>query len=151
MSLDISNGAWFVVGDDGQWSKLGDCLSSNLEYESLVDRAQELLFDKTKAFHCECELNACDLEMLFQASEPPLSQNFTIEYNIPIIIQARWHKKAKVRKKWLHRYGMRPDTVHVKTDNVYLSEHDGCIEFETESLRYIWKSHQQRKGLKIEM
>ena len=151
MSLEFGSGAFFLIGDDGQHMPLGDCFSGTLEYEPYDEVVEPVLSTLNKDYSFTYELNAIDLELLSQSCHFDPSQNFTVEYNMPIMIQARWHKKAKVRKKWLHRYGMRPDKVCVKTDNAYLSEHEGCIEFETESLLYIWKPHQQRNGLKMEM
>lgn len=57
-----------------------------------------------------------NLELLNQMSYPVDPYNFTLVYYIPIMIQARWHKKARVNKKWQKRYGMKEDSVRVEAD-----------------------------------
>ena len=78
--------------------------------------------------------------------------NFVIEHQIPIMIQARWHKKKRINKKYQKRYGMKPDTVIVKSNATIGEYHtdDGSFDFETETPEYLWRPDQKRKGLKIE-
>lgn len=54
--------------------------------------------------------------------------------------------------KWLHRFGMKLDTVRVRKEGRVLTyDRDGEIEFETTSKNeYIWCQDQKRKHLKIE-
>ena len=83
------------------------------------------------------------------------------------MIQARWHKNPRIRKKWLKRFGMKPDTVKVKVDakvveyypkrtfNGQYYDEDiltTSVNFncETDTLEYIWRPDQKRRGLKIE-
>lgn len=84
-----------------------------------------------------------------------------IEYSIPIMIQARWHKKKRINKKWLKRYGMKRDTLLVRCDvesvspstnydPYYLTEH---VEYgmTLNNMQYKFRPDQLRKHLKIEM
>ena len=78
--------------------------------------------------------------------------NFIIEYEIPIMIQARWHKKKRINKKWLKRYGMKPDVVKVKS-NANVGEYhpdDSTFECDVDNIEYIFRPDQKRKHLKIE-
>lgn len=78
--------------------------------------------------------------------------NFVIEHQIPIMVQARWHKKKRINKKWQKRYGMKPDTVNVRANATIGEYHtdDASFDFETDELEYMWRPDQKRKGLKIE-
>lgn len=86
---------------------------------------------------------------------------FYIEYDIPIMVQARWHKKRRINKKWLKRYGMKKDKVSVRCDvdsispdNSYdpydLSESKG-FNFELSNMQYKFRPDQLRRNLKVEM
>jgi hypothetical protein len=87
-------------------------------------------------------------------SIPQSNGKFIINYQHNIMIQARWHKKARIRKKWLKRFGMKPDVVNV-TSNATVGEYhtdDGTFDFETDTLpKYLWRPDQMRKGLKIKL
>lgn len=114
------------------------------------------------------QIDSINLELLNSLYNMPLSNGkFTMEYSIPIMIQARWHKKPRIRKKWLKRFGMKPDTVKVKVDAKVLEYHPGNIldeqhddngicstfdslEFEAYKQEYVWSSDQKRRGIKIE-
>ena len=83
-----------------------------------------------------------------------------IEYYIPIMIQARWHKKPRINKKWLKRYGMKEDTLLVRCDvesispnidydSYRLTEHMEC-GITLKNIQYKFRPDQLRKNLKIE-
>ena len=78
---------------------------------------------------------------------------FTIEADINIMIQTRWHKKKRINKKWLKRFGMRQDTVKMIANATAGEYHttDGSFDFEIDTMEYSWRSDQKRKNLKIEM
>jgi hypothetical protein len=83
---------------------------------------------------------------------PQPNGKFTIEAYINIMIQARWHKKARVRKKWLKRFGMKPDTVKMRANATAGEYHtdDGSFDFESDIPEYLWRLDQLRRDLKIE-
>lgn len=83
---------------------------------------------------------------------------FYVEYKTPIMIQARWHKKPRINKKWLKRYGMKKDTVLVKgkvTDIEFDTERENEYELgytmNIEDMHYEFRPDQLRKNLKMEM
>lgn len=100
------------------------------------------------------DINAEDLSSLnslVQSLSPP--EIFWFEYDMPIMIQARWHKKKRINKKWLHRFGMKLDTVRVRKEGRALTydRNSGDVEFETTSKSgYLWRQDQLRKYLKID-
>jgi hypothetical protein len=114
----------------------------------------------TRLYHCNdtpslsLEIRDVDLEKLnnfYDAYYP--NRRFTMEADVNIMVQARWHKKTRIRKKWLKRFGMKLDTIKMKTDATVCSynKEDGSIEFETDKVEYVFKPHHMRRGLKIEL
>ena len=75
-----------------------------------------------------------------------------LKHQIPIMIQARWHKNKRINKKWQKRYGMKSDTVRIRANATIGEYHtdDGSFDFEADELEYLWRPDQKRKGLKIE-
>ena len=79
---------------------------------------------------------------------PSSSLGFAIEGETPILIQARWHKKARIRKKWLKRYGYKEDKVKTIMKAKYgeFNKETGECNIEIESIEYIFKPyHLQRE------
>ena len=99
------------------------------------------------------EIHSVDLARLddFCSIHQP-NEKFIIEYSKNIMIQARWHKKKRINKKYLKRYGMKPDTVKIRANATVGEYHadDGSFDFETDKPEYVWRPDQKRKGLKIE-
>lgn len=83
---------------------------------------------------------------------PSSGERFIIEAYRHIMIQARWHKKVRIRKKWLKRFGMKSDTVKMRANAIAGEYHtdNGNFEFETDAPEYLWRPDQLRRGLKIE-
>ena len=88
-----------------------------------------------------------------------------LEYEIPIMIQARWHKKKRINKKWLKRYGMKPDVVKatmnirectyepehiINKDNTGAHSTYDSWNFETGMPVYEYRPDQMRRNLKIQ-
>ena len=104
------------------------------------------------SFEASLEISALDLSLLYTPTFKQ-SEVFDIEHNVPILTQTRWHKKRRINKRWLKRYGMKSDTVRMKATARTLSYdiETGDCEFEVDKLEYIWRPDQKRKNLKIEM
>lgn len=88
-----------------------------------------------------------------------------LEYNIPIMIQARWHKRKRINKKWLKRYGMKPDVIKatmnirectyesghiVGKDDIGIRSTCDSWDFETDMPIYKYRPDQMRRNLKIQ-
>lgn len=134
---------------------LADSLSGIAEFEFSPNEVAPIHFDlhSHKEASFSCEIDYVDLELLNKNSVSPMSTvPFTLTHERNIMIQARWHKKTRVRKKWLRRYGMKPDTIQVVYDIGELSyDHsDGSFDFETTYYRNVLRPDQKRRGLKIE-
>lgn len=86
---------------------------------------------------------------------------FYVEYKTPIMVQARWHKKPRINKKWLKRYGMKKDYISVKCDVESVTPSTNydidCLTEHVEygmmltNMQYKFRPDQLRKNLKMEM
>ena len=100
------------------------------------------------------EIQAVDLDLLNQISKTPApNSNFTLTHKRPIMIQARWHKRHRINKKWLKRYGMRPDMVEVSYNAKAIAYDicDGSFDIDASNMKYNFKPHQKRRNLRIEL
>lgn len=80
-----------------------------------------------------------------------------MEYNMPVMVQARWHKKPRINKKWQKRYGMKKDTLLVRCNITSMhSDYNRENQYETEhyfnigSVEYKFRPDQLRKNFKLE-
>lgn len=156
MGFELNGGTLYMVEPNGNQIKFGDDISGLIEVDTLsANETPNISFSFTKdfnaSFETSLEISAQDLSLLYY---PTLKQSavFDIEYNVPILTQTRWHKKKRINKKWLKRYGMKSDSVKMKADAHILScnTKTGDYEFSVEKLEYIWRPDQLRKNLKIE-
>lgn len=163
MSYELSKGSLFATIGDTTMT-----LGEGIPFTEEVELSAKETLTRTYSTSMEFEMGNVNWELFNNLFNTPLSDGkFNMEYFIPIMIQARWHKKPRIRKKWLKRFGMKPDTVKVRTDATALEYHPGHIldeqyddngicatfgsfEFETNNQEYLWRPDQKRKGLKIE-
>ena len=59
-----------------------------------------------------CENAVINENLLSELFLPKKSNTFDLQYNV--MVQARRHKKKRINKKWLKRYGYRPQQVTSK-------------------------------------
>ena len=154
MSIKFSgNGSFFLTTNDNK-SMLFDGGISYIEEIEISDNeippvTLSLKQNRSASFTCE---NSCwNVELLDKYFNISTPKEFDLEYNRNIMIQTRWHKKKRVNKKWLKRYGMKPDTIkviHKASELTYLP--DGEIEFDVNRSEYTLRPDQKRKYLKIE-
>lgn len=130
-------------------------IESEIEQSSLSKETLSLTHEAS--FECE----PADYSLLINYATNFNSEPFYIEYYVPILIQARWHKKSRINKKWLKRYGMKRDKVLVKCDvdsispnNSYdpydLVESNG-FNFELSNMQWKFRPDQLRRNLKSEL
>lgn len=151
--MELGNGTLYMVGSNGKQSILGDIVCGSVEVDTCSpNETPDIHYHLANAANMSLEMSAIDLDCL--AYKPfESSKDFWFEYKIDILSQARWHRKKRINKKWLKRYGMKPDTVKVRAraralNYEYLA---GEFDFETDSFEYIWRPDQKRKHLKIEI
>ena len=142
----------------------GNCeLTTPMSAESNFPVIQSLITNHTAEFSCICGVDLFLMRDKAYLSNKPQ----TIMYEVPIMIQARWHKRNRINKKWVKRYGMKPDAIKVEMNIRALEcipEHIdnesrcktslSCIynswNFETDMPIYKYRPDQMRKNLKIE-
>lgn len=153
MGFELNKGTLFIIDGD-KTTKLEDGIPYMEEIELNAEEDSSHLYHLNNIQSCSFEVCGVDLANLNDlCGMPPSNGKFTMEYSIPIMIQARWHKKTRIRKKWLKRFGMKPDTVKMRanaTAGEYYTD-DGSFDFETDIPEYIWRPDQKRKDLKIDL
>jgi hypothetical protein len=155
MGFELGDGTLYMMESDGRQSELGEIFSGDIEIDTLSpNEMPEIIYNFQKAATASfsSEMTLTGLECLgYKPFEP--TEKFGIEHNVGILVQARWHKKKRINKKWLKRYGMKSDTVKMKAMARTLSYNTetGDCEFEVDKFEYIWRPDQKRKYLKIEM
>ena len=152
MSISFEKGSFYLTSFDGKSVPLADNISFTMDSGISASEVVPILYNANQSAEISCEIGSMDLEFLNNMCMfPTPSSMFTLQYSRDILIQKRWHKKARINKKWLKRYGMKHDTVMVLADGVSTTwdKSDGSFEFESSNHRYILRSDQQRRGVKI--
>lgn len=157
MGFELSDGTLYIMESNGKRSKLCDISNGLVEIDTLsADETPNMSYNLSKNMSASLYASACNLNWFDEFTvEQPIQRmkTFNIEHNVQILTQARWHKKKRINKKWLKRYGMKPDTVKIMAVARTLSYNTetGDCEFEVDKLEYVWRPDQKRKHLKIEM
>ena len=151
MNYELDKGSLFMTIGDKTMS-LGDGVpfTEEIELSAAENLSHIYRLNNTPSF--SFELYGVDLANLNDFYKTPqFNGNFVIEAYISIMIQARWHKKPRIRKKWLKRFGIKPDTVKIRANATTGEYHndDGSFEFKTDVPEYLWRPDQKRKGLRI--
>ena len=134
-----------------------NCRVDNIEFNMSADEDVPINLNLSSIAEFSCDTGCINTDLLNSVSGSPFdnNRNFYYEYYIPIMIQARWHKKARVRKKWLRRYGLKSDRVQVRCAGTFLTlnGHDDYWDFSmnADKLEYLWRPDQLRRGRKIEV
>ena len=152
MSISFGKGSFYLTSFDGKTVPLGDNMSFTMDSEISASEVAPVLYNANQSAEFSYEMSSVDLELLNNMYMfPTPSSMFTLQYNVNVLVQKRWHKKARINKKWLKRYGMKPDTVMILADGAATTydKISDSFEFESENHRYVLRSDQQRKGLKI--
>jgi hypothetical protein len=153
MGFELGSGTLYMMETDGTQSEFGEVFCGDIEVDTLSpNEVPNIIYNFNNTMNASFEMTLADLRCLdYKPFEP--TKTFNIDYNLPILVQARWHKKKRINKKWLKRYGMKQDTVKMKGEAHTLSYNieTGEGEFEFDKLEYVWRPDQKRKYLKIEM
>lgn len=155
MGIELNNGTLYMMESGGRQSELGEIFYGDIEVDALSPNDMpDIIYNFQQAATASFseEMTLAGLDCLGYKPFEPI-KTFSIEHNVPILVQARWHRKKRINKKWLKRYGMKADTVKVRAKARTLSydTETGECEFEVDKLTYIWRPDQLRKNLKIEM
>lgn len=134
------------------WSDLE--VTKEVDTNSIDERAQELL-RATSSGKGNITFNIKSIDLIVNGAPNPWSpiDTFWFEHDVSITTQARWHKKKRINKKWLKRYGMKSDVVRVRHKARALTYDTMYGDFEFETIgksEYILRPDQKRRHLKIE-
>lgn len=156
--IELKSGSLTMLRNDEPIYEFGNVngfIESEIEPYSLGQEVIKLNHEAT--FEAELESSSPLMTYTTDLAGRP----FYIEYKTPIMIQARWHKKPRINKKWMKRYGMKKDYISVKCDvesvtpninydDEYLHEHAEYGMVLT-NMQYKFRPDQLRKNLKMEM
>ena len=150
MELELGTGTLTMMNiETGEVHDWGEITPMSLEQEVWSPHEEP---EKTiKGFARPATLSCVDATMnqdLFnELCAPSRSLGFIIEGETPILIQARWHKKARIRKKWLKRYGYKEDGVKTIMKAKYgsFNKETGECDIEVESIEYKFKPYQLQR------
>lgn len=159
MNFKMSSGMFYK--NDEPWINVDSASMLSTTYEDIG--TEKLSFNSNMEF--SADLTYVNYDMFNKLCRPHEPIKFTITGEIPIMIQTRWHKKRRINKKWLKRYGMKPDVVKVEIDADSLEYTPGEIVgetefgiigtynscyFKTQEFRYVFREDQLRKNRKVE-
>ena len=149
--IEFNSGNLFMTDSNNVSYLIGKNLTGTAEVEMSANEEPSMHFDlhKSAEFSCDsCDINISILEKMCGYQH---SNIYMVEWDVEAMVQARWHKNARIRKKWLKRYGMKPDTVHVIGQAKMLSVDDNFnYDLDISNLQYVLRSDQKKRGLKIE-
>ena len=91
-----------------------------------------------------------DIDWMHQHMLYSTPNKITMSNSVSAMIQSRWHKNPRIRKKWLKRYGMKEDTVKVEFDVNQIEVCGGSFSCETNTMRYVLRPDQKRRGIALE-
>ena len=131
----------------GKEYDFGECTSLELEQDIWSNQEEPTRtikgFTNYGTFSCE-GTTIINKDLFNELCTPSTSSEFTMECDTPILVQARWHKKARIRKKWLKRYGYKEDVVKMIA-KARCGEHNtetNETSIDVDSIEYKFKPYQ---------
>ena len=154
MGFELKTGFLTMVNiDTGKKYDLGEYTSLELEQDAWSNKEKPSRivkgFANSGTFSCG-GTTVINQDLFNELCAPPISSDFTMECDTPILIQARWHKKARIRKKWLKRYGYKEDKVKTIMKAKYgeFNTETGECNIEIESIEYVFKPYQLQREVR---
>lgn len=152
--IEFSGGSLFMQKIGEEPVVLADNMVGTAEYELSANEDAPMYINMNNNKEFTFETTCSDLSLFKDVFYNPYQpSNLALEFDRPIMIQTRWHKKPRIRKKWLKRYGMKPDVVKVKMEatTIEYNTNSKNVSFESDGKReYVLRQDQKRRGLKIE-
>lgn len=153
--IELKSGSFTMSRNDEpicEFNNVNGFIESEIEPYSL---GQEVIkFNHEATF--EAEMVACSPLMTYTTDLT--GRPINIEYSVPIMVQARWHKKPRINKKWLKRYGMKKDSVLViaRADSITFdtkreNQYELGYTMTLDKLHYEFRPDQLRRNLKMEL
>ncbi len=138
--------------DTGESFDLGEVSPLEMEVEEWSNKEdpEKVIKGFTNPATFSCESTIINQDLFNELCTPSTSLGFTIEGETPILVQARWHKKTRIRKKWLKRYGYKEDKVKTIMKAKYgeFNKETGECNIEIESIEYVFKPYQLQREVR---
>ena len=150
MELELGTGTLTMMnretGEVHDWGEITPMSFAQEDWSSYSEPEKTIkgIFNSATISGIDATINQ---DLLNELCTPSRSLGFTIEGETPILIQARWHKKVRIRKKWLKRYGYIEDKVKTIMKAKYgeFNIETGECNIEIESVEYLFKPYQLRR------
>lgn len=146
MGFELGSGTITMVDlETGIKYDFGECASLEVEQWSQDAEPSTTIKGLINPAELSCEVPmSVDKDSFNELFGPFNSSEFTCEWDTPILIQARWHKKARIRKKWLKRYGHKEDVVKTiaKAKQGEYNTETGECEIDVDSIQFNFKPYQ---------
>lgn len=154
MGFELGSGFLAMIDrESGEIFDLGEVAPLEIEYEewSKDEEPAKVIKGLTNSAIFSCESPTIFNQNLFNELLTPSSSEFAMEWDTKIFIQARWHKRARIRKKWLKRYGYKEDVVKTiaKARQGEYNTDTGECSIDVDSIQYMCRPDQMRRGLDI--
>ena len=147
MNFELGTGTLMMMNrETGEVHDWGEITPLSFEQDDLSPHAEpektvKGVFNSATISGINATINQ---DLLNELCTPSRSLGFTIEGETPILIQARWHKKARIRKKWLKRFGYKEDAVKMIA-KARCGEHNtetNETSIDVDSIEYKFKPYQ---------
>lgn len=151
--MEFELGTGFLTMTDQKTGKqydFGEITPMHLEQEMYSSNAESPKAIKCFSGTFSCGNTTLNQGLFNELCKSSATSGFTIEGDAPILIQARWHKKARIRKKWLKRYGYKEDFFKTIMKAKYgeFNAETGEYDIEIESIEYIFKLYQLQREVR---
>lgn len=153
MELELGTGTLTMMNKEtGEVYDWGEITPMSLEREDWSPYAEpektiKGVFNSATLFWEDATINQ---DLFNELCTPTRSLGFVIEGEMPILIQSRWHKKARIRKKWLKRYGYKEDRLKTIIKSKYgsFNKETGECDIKVESIEYKFKPYQLHREVR---
>ena len=153
MELELGTGTLTMMnretGEVHDWGEITPMLFTQEDWSPYAE-PEKTVKGVFNSATLSCEGATINQDLLNELCKPSRSLGFTIEGETPILIQARWHKKARIRKKWIKRYGYKEDKVKTIMKAKYgsFNKETGECDIEIESIEYKFKPYQLQREVR---
>lgn len=137
MGIKLTNGTLIDLTNNKEICKVTDFNDGICTTELSADAFP--IHHITTTADLNIELEHLDIESFKSLTTQPV-KSFYLEYDIPILIQKRYHKKKRINKKWIKRYGFKKAYIHCQSPTTTVEatpQNDGLYMFDMDIFKLI--------------
>jgi len=112
MGIELTGGTLINLTNNKEIYKIADFNDAICTTELSADTSP--IYHMTGEASLNAELDYLNVEAL-KSLTAQSTKNLYLEYDIPILIQTRYHKKKRINKKWIKRYGFKGGLIHCQS------------------------------------